>query len=57
MAEEQKQRLFIEQLKQVIEERAAKKGSPVTCHITTMGCQMNARDSEKLSGFRLGSSE
>ncbi|PNH21466.1 tRNA (N6-isopentenyl adenosine(37)-C2)-methylthiotransferase MiaB [Lachnospiraceae bacterium] len=51
MAEEQKQRLFIEQLKQVIEERAAKKGSPVTCHITTMGCQMNARDSEKLSGI------
>ena len=28
-----------------------KKGSPLTFHVTTFGCQMNARDSEKLVGI------
>ena len=30
-----------------------KKGRPLTCFISTFGCQMNARDSEKLLGILL----
>lgn len=50
MAEEQKQQLFTEQLKGIIAEKRERLRRPVRYHITTMGCQMNARDSEKLSG-------
>lgn len=50
MAEEQKQQLFTEQLKRIIAEKRERLRRPVRYHITTMGCQMNARDSEKLSG-------
>lgn len=51
VVEEQKQKLFIARLKQVMDEKQKRIGRPVTYHITTMGCQMNARDSEKLSGI------
>ena len=37
--------------KNYVEQLAAKKGSPLTFHVTTFGCQMNARDSEKLVGI------
>ena len=37
--------------KNYVEQLSAKKGSPLTFHVTTFGCQMNARDSEKLVGI------
>jgi len=49
--EEKKQRLFIEALKKTTAERTEASGRRPTYHIMTMGCQMNARDSEKLSGI------
>ena len=32
--------------KNYVEQLSQKKGSPLTFHVTTFGCQMNARDSE-----------
>ena len=39
-----------EALKEKFREKEEILGRKLTCHITTMGCQMNARDSEKLLG-------
>ncbi len=49
--EPERQFYFIERLKDIIAAKAAKKGSSLTYHIQTFGCQMNARDSEKLAGI------
>lgn len=49
--EPQRQLYFMEQMKRLVAERAAAKGRPLTCMINTFGCQMNARDSEKLLGI------
>ncbi len=46
-----RQKYFMEFVKARIAELAAEKGSPLTCFISTFGCQMNARDSEKLLGI------
>ena len=45
-----RQQLFLTTLKELFLQRSLTLGRPLTYHITTMGCQMNARDSEKLSG-------
>lgn len=42
---------YIEKAKIIIAQKAKEKGSPLTCCVQTFGCQMNARDSEKLSGI------
>lgn len=49
--ETERQLYFIEQLKQIIKEKNNELGRNMTCHVTTFGCQMNARDSEKLLGI------
>ncbi|MDD3252299.1 MAG: tRNA (N6-isopentenyl adenosine(37)-C2)-methylthiotransferase MiaB [Lachnospiraceae bacterium] len=49
--EPQRQRYFMEQMKALVAERSREKGRPLTCMINTFGCQMNARDSEKLLGI------
>lgn len=49
--EPKRQYYFMEIAKEYITQLAAKKGSPLTFHVTTFGCQMNARDSEKLVGI------
>lgn len=49
--EPERQYYYIEQLKQMIQEKAENKGRALTYHIQTFGCQMNARDSEKLAGI------
>ena len=49
--EPQRQFYFIELAKQYVKELSAKKGSPLTFCVTTFGCQMNAKDSEKLRGI------
>ncbi len=50
-AEPERQKYFMELVKELVAERARKKGRPLTCFISTFGCQMNARDSEKLLGI------
>ena len=49
--EPERQYYFIELLKDEIKKKAEKKGESLTYHIQTFGCQMNARDSEKLAGI------
>ncbi|MBQ5868000.1 MAG: tRNA (N6-isopentenyl adenosine(37)-C2)-methylthiotransferase MiaB [Lachnospiraceae bacterium] len=46
-----RQKYFMEHVKARVAELAAEKGRPLTCFISTFGCQMNARDSEKLLGI------
>ena len=50
-SEPARQKYFMEYVKARIAELAAEKGRPLTCFISTFGCQMNARDSEKLLGI------
>ena len=46
-----RQQAYIEEAKGLVAKLAEEKGSPLTCHVATFGCQMNARDSEKLLGI------
>ncbi len=46
-----KQKAYIEEAKVLVAKLAEEKGAPLTCHVETFGCQMNARDSEKLLGI------
>ena len=51
-AEETKRQLaFMERAGDYVEKLAKELGRRPTCCVTTFGCQMNARDSEKLSGI------
>ena len=51
-AEETKRQLaFMEKAGNYVEKLAKELGRRPTCCVTTFGCQMNARDSEKLSGI------
>ena len=49
--EPERQYYFMEIAKRYVEQLANQKGSPLTFCVTTFGCQMNARDSEKLVGI------
>ena len=49
--EPQRQYYFIERAKRELAKLSAKAGRPLTFCVTTFGCQMNARDSEKLVGI------
>ena len=53
MKEYEKQQFFLKKLKKIILDLENKKGRKLTCNVTTFGCQMNARDSEKLLGILL----
>ena len=46
-----RQQAFIEEAKVLVADLSDQKGSMLTCHVATFGCQMNARDSEKLLGI------
>ncbi len=46
-----RQYYYMDLAKQLVKERSEKLGRPLTCCVTTFGCQMNARDSEKLKGI------
>ncbi|MBQ7795199.1 MAG: tRNA (N6-isopentenyl adenosine(37)-C2)-methylthiotransferase MiaB [Lachnospiraceae bacterium] len=50
-AEPARQKYFMELAKASVAKIAEEKGRPLTCFISTFGCQMNARDSEKLLGI------
>lgn len=46
-----RQFFFIEKAKEYVDELAERLGRRPVCNVTTFGCQMNARDSEKLAGI------
>lgn len=50
-SEELRQNEFIERLKLIVKDKEEKLQRKLTCQVTTFGCQMNARDSEKLLGI------
>ena len=49
--EAKRQYEFIDRCKEKLQEEVAIAGRDLTFHVTTFGCQMNARDSEKLAGI------
>ena len=46
-----RQYYFIEQVREILKEKKTLLGRPLTFCVVTFGCQMNARDSEKLRGI------
>ena len=53
LREPERQLYFIRECKKLVQRASEKKGRPLYCCINTFGCQMNARDSEKLLGILL----
>lgn len=49
--EPERQYYFIKKMQHWMEEKKAEKGRELTCCVNTFGCQMNARDSEKIIGI------
>ena len=49
--EGKRQQDYIMRLKELVAEKTAFLGRKPTCCVTTFGCQMNAKDSEKLVGI------
>ena len=49
--EPERQYYFIKKVQEYVKAQSEKLGRSLTANITTFGCQMNARDSEKLSGI------
>ncbi|MDE7007504.1 MAG: tRNA (N6-isopentenyl adenosine(37)-C2)-methylthiotransferase MiaB, partial [Lachnospiraceae bacterium] len=49
--EPERQYYFIAKLRQYVESEKKRLHRPITSAVITFGCQMNARDSEKLSGI------
>ncbi len=50
-SEPQRQYYFMAKCRQHVRKEALRLGRPLTCATVTFGCQMNARDSEKLAGI------
>ena len=50
-AEARRQMNIIEDCKKRIQGLSEQAGRPLTYHISTFGCQMNFKDSEKLAGI------
>ena len=49
--EPERQFYFIKKCREIVKKKSEELGRPLTCSLTTFGCQMNARDSEKLAGI------
>ena len=49
--ETSRQYYYIEKARLYVQELSSRIGRPLTFCVTTFGCQMNARDSEKLRGI------
>ena len=49
--EPERQYYYIAKARKYVKELSEKLGRPLFAHVTTFGCQMNARDSEKLDGI------
>ncbi len=50
-SEPERQYYFMDIAKEYVRQLAEQKGAPLTFYVKTFGCQMNARDSEKLRGI------
>lgn len=50
VTEPERQYYYIEKARRYVKEQSEKIGHPLSFCVTTFGCQMNARDSEKLTG-------
>jgi len=48
-----RQYYFLKKIKNIIRQKEEEKGRSLTMKVVTFGCQMNARDSEKLTGILL----
>ncbi len=46
-----RQYYYMDRVRELLKEETKKAGRPLTYHIQTFGCQMNAKDSEKLAGI------
>ncbi len=53
VTEPQRQYYFIQKCRETVKRKSEERGRPLTFCVTTFGCQMNARDSEKLRGILL----
>lgn len=51
LEEGNRQHEYMEKVKEIIAEKTRENGKKPTCCVTTFGCQMNAKDSEKLVGI------
>ncbi len=51
--EPERQYFFMDKMKDWVSQEKTRRGRELTCRIETFGCQMNARDSEKLLGILL----
>ncbi|OYP48641.1 tRNA (N6-isopentenyl adenosine(37)-C2)-methylthiotransferase MiaB, partial [Lachnotalea glycerini] len=49
--EPERQYYFIAKARKLVKDKSKKLGRPLTCMVTTFGCQMNQKDSEKLLGI------
>ena len=49
--EPMRQYYFMKKAQMLVQKKREELGRPLTYHVTTFGCQMNARDSEKLVGI------
>ena len=49
--EPMRQYYFMKKAQMLVKQKSEELGRPLTYHVTTFGCQMNARDSEKLVGI------
>ena len=49
--EPQRQYYFMKKLTEIVKQKADEAGRPLTYHVENFGCQMNAKDSEKLAGI------
>ena len=49
--EPDRQYYCMKQCREIVKKKSEELGRPLTCSLTSFGCQMNARDSEKLAGI------
>lgn len=52
--EPERQYYFMKKCREIVKKKSEELGRPLTCYLKSFGCQMNARDSEKLSGILKG---
>jgi tRNA-2-methylthio-N6-dimethylallyladenosine synthase len=51
ITEPERQYHFIAKARELVKKKSQELGRPLTCKVTTFGCQMNQKDSEKLLGI------
>lgn len=49
--EPERQYYFMKKCREIVKKKSEELGRPLTCYLKSFGCQMNARDSEKLLGI------